>query len=233
MHDRWGVRLSLGRRLTVVLVLFAGVVALAVWAVVGFLLPTTPTVDFSTGHTPGTPVDLTVQTVGTSGFGPHPTWVSYLVRNQNGQWVHSTLWSLPAHTRINLTIDQYDSGSPLRNQEWGLVTGTAGDVEILNGKPTPVYDSNSGNGVGHTFSIPTLGVNVPLVGISSDAKNPCSGAPCTTNFAHNVIKASFVTPSAGEYPWQCFVPCGLGFLYGNGGPMSTIGYMGGFLDVVA
>jgi hypothetical protein len=29
------------------------------------------------------------------------------------------------------------------------------------------------------------------------------------------------------------VPCGLGFLYGNGGPMSTLGYMGGFMKVVA
>jgi hypothetical protein len=28
------------------------------------------------------------------------------------------------------------------------------------------------------------------------------------------------------------VPCGLGWLYGNGGPMSTQNYMGGFLDVV-
>ncbi len=37
----------------------------------------------------------------------------------------------------------------------------------------------------------------------------------------------------GNYRWQCFVPCGLGFLYGNGGPMSTLGYMGGFMQVVA
>jgi len=33
------------------------------------------------------------------------------------------------------------------------------------------------------------------------------------------------------YRWQCFVPCGLGFLYGNGGPMQTIGFMDGFLEV--
>ena len=44
---------------------------------------------------------------------------------------------------------------------------------------------------------------------------------------------SFVTPGVGQYRWQCFVPCGLGYLYGNGGPMSTLGYMGGFLKVVA
>lgn len=225
--------MSFGGRLSVVLGLFVVAAGLAVWAVVGFMLPTTPTVDFTAAQPSGAPVDLTVQTVGTIGFGAHPTWVSYLVKNPNGQWVHSTTWKVPAHTRINLTIDQYDSGSPLRNQQWGLVAGSTGGVETLNGKPIALYDSNSGNGVGHTFSIPTLGISVPLVGIASPAKNPCSQAPCTTNFDHNVIKVSFVTPGPGEYPWQCYVPCGLGFLYGNGGPMSTLGYMGGFLDVAA
>ena len=225
--------MSFGGRLSVVLGLFVVAAGLAVWAVVGFMLPTTPTVDFTAAQPSGAPVDLTVQTVGTIGFGAHPTWVSYLVKNPNGQWIHSTVWKVPAHTRINLTIEQYDSGSPLRNQQWGLVAGTTGGVETLNGKPIALYDSNSGNGVGHTFSIPTLGISVPLVGIAGDAKNPCSQAPCTTDFDHNVIKVSFVTPGPGEYPWQCYVPCGLGFLYGNGGPMSTLGYMGGFLDVTA
>jgi hypothetical protein len=225
--------MSFGGRLSVVLGLFVVAAGLAVWAVVGFMLPTTPTVDFTAAQPSGAPVDLTVQTVGTIGFGAHPTWVSYLVKNPSGQWVHSTVWKVPAHTRINLTIEQYDSGSPLRNQQWGLVAGTSGGVETLNGKPIALYDSNGGNGVGHTFSIPTLGISVPLVGIAGDAKNPCSQAPCTTDFDHNVIKVSFVTPGPGEYPWQCYVPCGLGFLYGNGGPMSTLGYMGGFLDVTA
>jgi hypothetical protein len=225
--------MSFGGRLSVVLGLFVVAAGLAVWAVVGFMLPTTPTVDFTAAQPSGAPVDLTVQTVGTIGFGAHPTWVSYLVKNPNGQWIHSTVWKVPAHTRINLTIEQYDSGSPLRNQQWGLVAGTTGGVETLNGKPIALYDSNGGNGVGHTFSIPTLGISVPLVGIAGDAKNPCSQAPCTTDFDHNVIKVSFVTPGPGEYPWQCYVPCGLGFLYGNGGPMSTLGYMGGFLDVTA
>ena len=36
----------------------------------------------------------------------------------------------------------------------------------------------------------------------------------------------------GHYRWQCFVPCAAGFIYGFGGPMQTIGYMDGFLNVV-
>ena len=40
------------------------------------------------------------------------------------------------------------------------------------------------------------------------------------------------TPGKGLYRWQCFVPCAAGFIQGFGGPMQTVGYMGGFLKVV-
>ncbi len=224
--------MSFGGRLSVVLGLFVIAAGFAVWGVMGFLLTGPPTVDFTSAQALGAPVDLTVQTVGSIGFGSHPTWVSYLVKNPQGQWIHSTIWKVPAHTRINMTVEQFDSGSPLRNQQWGLVQGTIGGTETLNGKKIYSYNSNTGNGVGHTFSIPTLGISVPLVGNPSTA-TLCSAAPCSLNATHNLIRFSFMTPGPGNYPWQCFVPCGLGFLYGNGGPMSTVGYMGGFLDVVS
>jgi hypothetical protein len=121
----------------------------------------------------------------------------------------------------------------LRNQQWGRVQGTLGGVEVLNGNPISLYDSNGGNGVGHTFAIPTLGINVPLVGVDSSAPNICSHAPCGSDSVSNTIKVSFISPAAGQYPWQCFVPCGLGYLFGNGGPMSNSSYMGGFLDVAS
>src|ERR1035437_6275270 len=105
--------MSFGGRLSVVLGLFVVAAGLAVWAVVGFMLPTPATVDFTSAQPPGAPVDTTVQTVGTVGFGSHPTWVSYLVKNPSGQWVHSTSWNVPAPARINLAIEQHDSASPL------------------------------------------------------------------------------------------------------------------------
>ena len=211
--------------------ILAVAVSLVVFTTMAFLRTNPPTIDFTASHQAGTPLNMEIQTVGTIGFSAHPTWVSYLTRDPQGQWVHTTLWQVPAHTLIHMTILQYDSGSPLRNQEIGQVTGTVGSEMTVNGKAIKVYNSNAGNGVAHTFSIPTLGINVPLVGNSGNA-NLCGAAPCTTKSPHNVIKFSFRTPGAGEYPWQCFVPCGLGFLYGNGGPMQNIGYMDGFLEVV-
>jgi hypothetical protein len=208
------------------------ILALGVMFAVFALAKEPPTVNYAAGHQAGQPVDVTLQTVGAYGSAPHPTWVSYMTRTPQGQWVHTTLWQVPAHTRINVTIYNYDSGSPLRNQQIGLVTGTLSGAMTLNGKTVNVINSNAGNGVGHTFSIPTLGINIPLYGNNANA-NLCAAAPCTTKSPNNVIKFSFMSPGPGQYPWQCFVPCALGFLYGNGGPMQTIGYMDGFMKVVS
>jgi hypothetical protein len=222
--------MSLAWKVGVTVVLFAVAAAGAVVLIVN-LLGTPPTVDFNSAG-PGEPVDVTLQAVGSFGSGSHPTWVSYLVQSPQGQWVHTTLFQVPAHTRINVTIYNYDSGSPLRNQQIGQVSGTNGNAATLNGKAFRVINSNAGNGVGHTFSIPSLGVNVPLYGNNGNA-NLCAAAPCTRKSPNQVIKFSFTSPGPGNYRWQCFVPCGLGFLFGNGGPMSSVGYMGGFMQVAA
>jgi hypothetical protein len=223
----------MGRRIAALAAAFCIAVALVVYAAVAYLRSNPATLDFTAHHAAGAPVDLTVQTVGSIGFGPHPTWVSYLTLAPDGKWVHTTLWDVPAHTRVNVTVYEYDTGSPLRNQVLGHITGTIGGTADLNGKPVSLVNSNAGNGVAHTFTIPTLGVDVPLYGVPSSSNNICGQAPCTTKYAHNVITFSFMTPGVGQYPWQCFLPCGLGFLYGTGGPMQTIGYMDGFLKVVA
>jgi len=188
-----------------------------------------PTVSATT--TPGQ-ANLTLQTVGAIGYGPHPTWVSYLVQDSSGKWIHSTIWKLPAHSTIHVTIWQYDSAGPLRNFVWGGVTGVNGGAEYANGLRTTLSNPDGNNAPGHTFTVPQLGINVPLIGVQT-AKNDCDiAAPCTPNFAHVKITFAFQTGAAGLIRWQCFVPCALGYLDGNGGPMSTVGYMGGFLDVV-
>jgi len=222
--------MSMAWKVTVTAVLFA-ICAVAAVILIVSLLGTPPVVAYGSS-TPGQPVNVTLQSVGSYGSPPHPTWVSYLVRSPQGQWVHTTVFQVPQHTRINFTIYNYDSGSPLRNQQIGQVTGIYGNAATLNGKVFRVINSNAGNMVAHTFSIPSLGVNVPLYANNGNA-NLCAAAPCTTKSPYKIIRFSITSPGPGDYRWQCFVPCGLGFLYGNGGPMSTLGYMGGFMKVVA
>ncbi len=217
-------------RLAAVLIGAAAVIGACAFVTVGYLRSSQPTVSFLGQKGP---VDLTLQTVPSIGSGIHPTWVSYYVKSPSGPWVHSTVWKLPADRTINVTLYEYDSGSPFRNDYWGGVAGTTGGTATLNGKTASFFDPNSTNGIGHSFNVPELGLNVPLEGISGDAKNPCSLAPCATSSDHNTVTFSFKTPpGSGSYRWQCFVPCGLDSLDGNGGPMGTVGYMGGFLQVV-
>jgi hypothetical protein len=171
---------------------------------------------------------LTIQTVASLGTPPHPDWVSYLVKDARGRWVHTTLMRLPAHSTVHVTIYQYDTATGLRNPFWAQPQGVVGKTMTLDGKTIAALDPDLAS---HTFAVPDLGVSVPLAGVADDAKNQCSVAPCTLAEAHRTITFSFHTGAPGRYRWQCFVPCGAGFLFGFGGPMQTVGYMDGFLLV--
>ena len=160
---------------------------------------------------------------------PHNTWVSYYaVNSTSGDYRHATTFMLPANTLVHVTIFEYDSSGGLRNPYFSEPTGTVGPVEV-DGKPITALNPAL---PAHTFAIPQIGLSVPLEGISANAKNPCANAPCSLHNAHFTVSFTFRTPAKGLYRWQCFVPCGAGFIEGNGGPMQTVGYMGGFIKVI-
>lgn len=218
-------------RITTVVIAFLIAVAIVI-SVFLYLIKYPATASAATGSTPGE-YNVTMQTVGSLNYGEHSTWVSYMIQ-ENGKWVHTTVLQVPANTLVHFTISQYDTGSPIRNPFMDQVQGTEGGTEILNGKPVKIVNDFSDNGIGHTFAIPSLGVSVPLPGVSENSTNFCdSPAPCSESFDHNTVQFTIRTPAAGIYPWQCFVPCAAGWPVGFGGPMSTFGYMGGYLKVVA
>jgi hypothetical protein len=178
----------------------------------------------------GRSANLTIQTVAAVGpkLAPNASWVSYLVR-EHGIWHRSTVWTLPANSLIHVTVYQFDGKSGLRNPFLAQARGLVGNAFTLNGKSLSTINPDDAS---HTFAIPQLGVLVPLAGIADDAKNQCDVAPCPLSTAHNTITFTFRTGKKGHYRWQCFVPCAAGFYYGFGGPMQTIGYMDGFVNVV-
>jgi hypothetical protein len=202
-------------------ILVAGVVVAGVlvgFFVTRFLNPVPPQIAATTTSTTlqGRPVvsfDLTtVAAVGTAGQGngEHPNWVGYLP---------TTYLKVPTGAVVHVTIDQQDGQTGLRNEYLGLVRGTINDQMTLNGKVVSALDPSL---AAHTFTIPDLGVSVPLEGVADNA--PAN--------AQQVIQFDFVVPDKpGLYRWQCFVPCAAGTLYGNGGAMQTLGYMAGELQV--
>jgi hypothetical protein len=178
----------------------------------------------------GPTTKLTLQTdaaVGPQESPSHPDWVGYLVR-RGGKWIRSTIYQVPAHSLVHVTIYQFDGDSGLRNPFLSQARGTVGGTFQLNGKTTQAIDPDSAS---HVFAIPQIGLSVPLEGVPDSAKNPCSNAPCP-GADKETISFTFRTPGKGLYRWQCFVPCAAGFIQGFGGPMQTVGYMDGFIKVV-
>ena len=57
-----------------------------------------------------------------------PDWVSYFVQDPKTKaWVHTTLFQVPANTRVNMTILGYDGCTPLCSNFWSKVQGTVGN----------------------------------------------------------------------------------------------------------
>jgi hypothetical protein len=114
---------------------------------------------------------------------------------------------------VVLTIKEYDdaptalpAGSPYNKVAGGTMT-----VDGFAETTVPNAD------IAHTFSIPELGINLPLT------KAPGGGGFSTTVFTFKVDKS-------GTYTWHCFTPCG-GAPNGMGGSMATNGWMQGRMTV--
>jgi hypothetical protein len=220
---------------TTLVIAFLAVVAGGIFVALHYIGEKPPTVDYTSVASNGQ-VNVTMMTTPQTTVTDKPDWVSYFIQNpQTKQFVHTTYFEVP----------------PLRNPVWGKVTGTAGNVEVTryyNGKSysapqaISLLDSWADCSVQHTFAIPGLGLSVPVASPNTVAENNalCTTSPCVANTAdqalapHTVVRFSFKTPKAGgTFRWQCFVPCGGGFLHGNGGPMGTPGYMMGQMEVQA
>ena len=126
-------------------------VVLVALYVADFLASTPPT--SAAASAPGG-ARLTLQTVAAYGHAPHPDWVSYLVRDAGGRWRHTTVFKVPAHSLVQVTIYQYDTATGLRNPFWSQVRGTTGGAMAVNGKTMNALPPDDAS---HTFAIPDLG----------------------------------------------------------------------------
>jgi hypothetical protein len=233
---------SLPLRVATLIVAFCAVAAVVGFVVVHYFLQSSagpPYEDYGAGVTPntGATVRVIMQEAPQTTVTTDPDWVTYFILSPTThKWVHTTNFDVPAGSRIHMTIYGYDGCTPLRNQLWGKVTGTIGNDMLVDGKPVTQLNSWAQCSVGHTFAIPSLGLNIPVASPTTFQENSslCSTSPCTPNNPHKVVQFTFMTPrttSTESFFWQCKIPCGLGFLDGNGGPMQTLGYMTGFMRV--
>jgi hypothetical protein len=189
---------------------------------------TSPT-PFAAARTGPHEASLTLGTTPAVGkLGANSSWVSYLVR-ENGKWDHTTVFKVPAHSLVHITVLNFDGASGLRNPFLSQVEGTVGGDMRVDGRPAKSINPDDSS---HTFTVPQLHISVPIKGVADDAKNQCEEMPCSLKKAHETITFTIRTGKPGLIRWQCFVPCAAGFIDGFGGPMQTIGYMDGFLHVI-
>jgi hypothetical protein len=131
--------------------------------------------------------------------------------------------SLPVNRLIELVIISYDTPTPPPDQ-YSTVTGTVdGKMFLINGTSASMGTPESwGAGVSsvptdqisHTFTIPSLGINIPIVGGDTEI-------------------AFLYFNQAGSFTWQCYTPCGFPDATGGwSGAMVTPGWMMGTVTVL-
>ena len=121
---------------------------------------------------------------------------------------------LPANTLVSVTLRSYDNGVSVPTAIYGKVSGTVGGTILLAGKAVRAVPLKT---IAHTFTIPALGLNVPVPAVKGSAK-----------YVQETFE--FKTAKAGTYAWQFYAPCGTG-ASGWGGPMVTPGQMMGQVTV--
>lgn len=138
-------------------------------------------------------------------------------------FLHSD-FQLPAHSTVIVTVINFDNATALPKntpelaKASGIVDGSFTVTPIVatdpNGSagPTRTETALDPGRVSHTFSLPALGINVPIAPNARTTFTFQTGSPCACQ-------------------WHCLVPCGTG-ANGYGGPMAaTSGYMEGTLTV--
>jgi hypothetical protein len=249
VKKRGGDPVSVTARAVSLAVAFVVVVGLGVFVSLFYIgqASSLPTVKYTAS---GGQVNVVLQEDPSNNTTSVPNWVTYYTQDPTTKnWLHTTLFSVPANTKVNVTIYGFDGCTPLRNNFFSQIQGTIGNTVTVqqfskNNRPlgfaqtVSTINSWANCNVAHTFAIPgmNLYVPVPSPNAQNSKTNLCSTFPCTptSGGAYSLETFSFMSPShTGSFRWQCLIPCGGGFINGNGGPMQTLGYMAGFMDVVA
>ena len=167
------------------------------------------------------PYRLTLLEIMDTGWNSSMAQPQFSILGPNGTQSAAHIF-LPAHTLIQLTIVSYDTPTAGSTDMEGKVTGTVGGtVYLVNGTSASGMDvsqhwgrnvtSVPGAMLAHTFSIPQLGINVPVVGGDLEI-------------------AYLYLNQTGTFQWICLTPCGFGTT-GMQGAMSEPGWMDGQVTV--
>ncbi|MDE1853537.1 MAG: hypothetical protein KGI38_07305 [Thaumarchaeota archaeon] len=164
---------------------------------------------------------LTLAEIMNEPWGSNMVQPRFFVMGPNGMTPADNI-ILPVNTRIQLTIISYDTPTTGSTDQMGKVSGTVGgNVYMINGTSASGTDMMAkwgqnvtavpGAMLAHTFTMPQLGISIPVVGGDTEV-------------------AYLYLTQTGTYSWFCQTPCGSGPM-GMMGAMSTSGWMTGQVTV--
>jgi len=146
-----------------------------------------------------------------------------MLKTDVGPAVLPSAVTVPANSDVTVTIMNFDNATPLTGAyvKYATAAGIEGKFTAQTMNPTNPNAAATAPAqslaavdpatVSHTFTIPSLNINVPLLASSRTTFTFRSGAP-------------------GTFEWHCQDPCGTGPA-GWSGAMAVQGYMGGELTV--
>jgi hypothetical protein len=177
----------------------------------------------------GLPVGFGSSQMSTSPSGTPTTGVVLTVNNPFDTAMNASTdqyspanFSVPAHTLLEFTLYNYDTGQNPVTPLQATVNGTVANCMYLNSTPTvlgPCVHSIPAGFVAHTFSFvsgPYAGFNIPLPS-AVDSGEGGIGASVTFFAWFNVT---------GTFTWNCLAPC-------DPYSMATDGFMTGSMTVVS
>jgi heme/copper-type cytochrome/quinol oxidase subunit 2 len=229
MEENW---MDNNLRVIAVLIVAAIVVAAALGYYFGTITVTpkassssvsTSTTTSTTNQTYDLTLVITTGNLYNSTVGDQP---AFYVLGSNGLESSANI-SLPAHRLIKLVIICYDDApANLTSSQYATVSGTRNNVvTVVNNNNVNSSQGASGihvsggqnvssvspTNIAHTFTIPQLGLNIPVM-------------PSST------VTAYFTLNQTGTFSWFCETECGFGPT-GVLGAMSTPGWMTGHVIV--
>ena len=157
------------------------------------------------------PVTVHVATVVmTGGMIKHSGWPIYQPSD----------FTVPKGATVDMTIYNYDNGTAPLPSSMAMYAKATGVSDLTEGGQT--VTTVAAAQVSHTWTVPQLGINVPL-GVAPAAAANGAKQPLVVTF-------SFKATKSGTFTWKCMAPCGSGS-DGMSGAMATMGSMEGQLTV--
>lgn len=134
------------------------------------------------------------------------------IDHRNGPEFLPGSFHFPAHATVHMTVISFDDG-PAPAPGYTSIKGVVGNAVTLNGKMVKSIEVDD---IAHTFTVPGLGLNVPI--------------PAAPAGKYVTVSFTFHTGGKGSYTWQCYAQCGAG-KSGWGYPMTTNGMMRGSVTI--